>query len=140
MFFFAFILDLLPQIISPFLIIAVAIASGFNLTFVLTVVILGSVLGSTLGFYLGKKYGLRVIAPLFSPKILQKIFNFSEKNGKFVLLLSHFTPLPYVPLIFGALEIRKRDFALYGILLRVIIYSISAYAIVQGIISYNLPF
>jgi len=140
MFFFAFILDSLPQFVSPFLIIVVALASGFNLTLVLIVVLIGSILGNILGFYIGRKYGLKVVAALFSKKNLQRIFNFSEKNGKFLLILTHFTPIPYFPIVFGALEIRKRDFALYGILLRLISFSLGAYGVAQGLISYPLPF
>ncbi len=140
MFLLAAIMDFIPQFISPFMIIAVGLASGFNFMLTLVLVLMGSILGSLFSFYLGTKYGLKVIAPLFSQKMLHKIFRFSEKNGKFVVLITHFTPLPYIPLIFGALEIRKKDFILYGVLLRAAIFSIAAYALAYGLINYPLPF
>lgn len=131
-------LEFVPQFLNPFLVILVGIASGLNADISIIVVILGSIFGSVLGFELGKIYGNRLISPLLSEKNLNKLLGFWQKHGKIVVLISALTPLPYVPLVFGSLEMKRKDFWIYGIVPRILSFAIVGYGYYFGLFQYNL--
>jgi membrane protein YqaA with SNARE-associated domain len=116
-------LELVPQVLTPFFIPLVGISSGISWYLVLFFVILGSVLGSILGFELGRKYGWKLICPLVKKQTSIKILNFWEKYGKVFVLFSAVTPLPYFPLVFGALGLSRKHFLIWGVIPRVIAFT-----------------
>ncbi len=111
--------ELIPQIMNPYIGIIVAVASGINIFTIAIIAILGSLCGSIIGFELGRKYGFRLVIRMFEKSKLEKILNFWKKWGNIFVFLAALTPLPFVSLIFGALKMSREDFAIYGLIPRV---------------------
>jgi uncharacterized membrane protein YdjX (TVP38/TMEM64 family) len=124
--FFTAFLEFVPNFLNPYLPLVVSIPI-FGLYSSLILVILGSCLGSILGFELGRIYGFRILCPLFKEKSLRKILVFWKKYGKWFVTLGALTPLPYFPIVFGALGMSRREFWIYGVLVRVISFILVAY-------------
>lgn len=131
-------LEFVPQILNPFLVILVGIASGLNPDMSILVVGFGSIFGSVLGFELGRIYGIRLVSPLFSRKTMNKVSDFWAEHGKIVVLVSAITPLPYVPLIFGSLNLKRKHMWIYGLLPRILSFAIVGYGYYFGLFQYNL--
>jgi undecaprenyl-diphosphatase len=131
-----FILDLIPQIFDTAFIFFIAMATSTGLFSTTLFILLGSAAGGLLGYEIGRKYGFRFISPLFSKKIMKKTIQFWDKYGKFYVFLSvwSFTPLPYFPLIFGALGMKRKDFWAWGIIPRMLNFIVFALAIHFGIV------
>ena len=113
-------LEFIPQFLTPFFIPLVGISSGISLGSALLFSILGSIVGSLLGFEFGRHYGWSIILSLVKKKTAESVFSFWNKYGKLFVFVSAITPLPYVPLIFGALNMSRKDFWIFGILPRVL--------------------
>lgn len=131
-------LDFVPQLLNPFLVILVGIASGINVHAAVIMVSLGSAAASVFGFELGNAYGPRFIAPLFNRTTMPKILEFWQKHGNIIVLISALTPVPYVPLVFGALKMKRRDLWIYGIIPRVLSFIVVGYGYYFGLFQYNL--
>lgn len=131
-------LDLIPQVLNPFLAILAGIGAGLNPDLSILVVIMGSMVGSLIGFEFGRAYGGRLMATLFPEKMLVNIIDFWQKHGKIVVLVSALTPIPYIPLLFGALEMERKDLWLYGIIPRIISFAVVGYGYYFGLFQYNL--
>ena len=123
-------IDFFPQfvVLDPYLFLTVSITSGVNIILAVIIASLASILGSTLAFELGRSAGYRMICPLFDMKKIIRVIKFWKKYGKWFVLASVYTPLPYFPLVFGALEMKRRDFWLFGLLPRVIALALIGYA------------
>jgi|GEM_PF-2094530 len=134
-FFIIFILEVIPQLISPFLIMFALISSGFNIHIVMFSIVLGSILGSVLGFRLGKKYGLSLVCAMLEQNSLNKLFLFLNKYGYLFILVSALTPLPYFPVFFGALNISKKEFIRYGVIPRSLGLLSLGYAVYFGLLT-----
>lgn len=132
LFIFTFLFEIIPQFISPDYILLFSIGLGINTYQAVFVTLVASVLGSWLAFLIGYHYGFGAISPLFSEKKLNRILRFWCKHGKWYVLLSGTIPLPipFIPVIFGALRMSKRDFLLWGIVPRAIGF------IATGIVGY----
>lgn len=115
----SFLLELLPQLFDPGYAIFIALAMGMNLWTSTFFLIVGSVIGSAVGYEIGKRYGLKFIYPLFERKALEKTIKFWDKYGKYIVFVGAIAPLPYFPLIFGALGMKRREFWLWGIIPRI---------------------
>jgi len=129
---FTFLFEFLPQVISPDYSLLLAIGLGINIYWVVIVTIVASAIGSWWAFIIGYHYGFRAIAPLFGEKQIDGVLRFWGKYGKWFVLAAGIIPLPipYIPVIFGALRMRKRDFILWGIIPRAIGF------IATGIVGY----
>jgi len=133
----SFFLEFFPQVLNPFILVFVGISLSMNVHFVILLAILGSVAGSIFGFEVGKKHGWRFIYPLFTEITLTKTLKFWNKHGRWFVLVSAITPLPYFPLVFGALNMPRKDFFLFGILTRVLGLLVAGYAYYFGFFQYN---
>ena len=133
LFFISIILDFIPQLFDPGFGVFVAMASGISLFQATVIIILGSMVGGLLGYEVGRMYGLRVIAPLFSKKSLENTLGFFKKYGKYLVMFGALTPLPYFPILFGALKMERKEFWLWGLLPRAMSFIIFALAIRLGI-------
>jgi uncharacterized membrane protein YdjX (TVP38/TMEM64 family) len=128
-------LELVPQFLSPYLSLLVSIPSlGVEKAIIISV--LASIVGCILGFEVGRKYGWRFICPFFEEKTLRKILNFWGRYGKWFVLAAAFTPLPDVPLIYGALGMSRRDFIIYGVITKAISFILIGYAAYYGLFSF----
>ncbi len=127
-----FLLDFLPQVISPDFTLLLALGIGMNIYSAVIITIVASSLGSALAFLVGYHYGFKTIAPLFKQEDLDKTLKFWGKHGKWFVLASATLPIPipYFPLIFGALRMKKSVFIIWGIIPRAIGF------IVTGALSY----
>lgn len=133
----SFVLDLLPQLFDPGYTIFIALAIGMNLVSATIFIIIGSILGSALGYEIGKKYGLRFIYPLFDKKSLEKTISFWGKYGKYIVFLGALLPLPYFPIIYGALGMKRKEFWIWGIIPRVLSFILFGLSIYFGIELWN---
>ncbi len=133
----SFVLELLPQLFDPGYAIFIAMAVGMTLVSSTIFLIIGSVIGSALGYEIGKKYGIRFIYPLFERKTLEKTINFWKKYGKYIVFVGALLPLPYFPLIFGALGMKRKEFWIWGIIPRAISFVLFAIFIYYGIELWN---
>jgi membrane protein YqaA with SNARE-associated domain len=110
------ILELIPQYISPHALILNGVIIKISLFQVTLFAIMGSILGGILGFELGKKYS----KIKYKTKRWIKIKDYLNKYGKQYMAISAVSPLPYSPLIFGALKITRKEFYIYGLISRII--------------------
>jgi undecaprenyl-diphosphatase len=125
-------LELVPNLLNPYIVLIVGIGSGINVFLAVLLSCAGSAAGSMIGFEVGKKYGLRFVQPFFRQKSLEKIFDFWKKYGKWFVFAAALTPLPYVPLIFGAFGMKRKDFLIFGIAARLAGLAAVGFAIYFG--------
>ena len=126
------ILEIIPSMLNPVLATWTAILSGYSLWPVLLVSVISSMFGSIIGFYLGKKYGIRYICFLIEEKTYDKVTRFWKKYGKLFVFISSFTPLPYIPLVFGSLRMNWKDFILWGVIPRILNFVVFGYLFYAG--------
>jgi len=114
------LLDLIPQFLSPAIVLAAAILAGIPPYLAIPITILGSTIGSIIGFALGKKYMFKAVNILTTENSAQKLTDLTNKYGKIIIPLAAISPLPYLPVLFGAMNFTKRNFAIYGLFPRAI--------------------
>ena len=129
LFILSLLLDLIPQLISPVVILAAAILAGINIHYAVAITILGSTIGSVIGFALGKKYMYEAVSLTTSPKAAQKLTNLTNKYGKIVVPLAAISPLPYLPVLLGAMNLTKKNFIIYGLIPRALSFIIFGYIV-----------
>src|SRR3989344_4558836 len=101
-------LEIIPQAINPVFVTWAGILSGYNISAIIVISIIASLAGSILGFWIGEKY------------------------DKLFVAVSAVTPVPFVPLIFGALGMRWKDFIIFGLIFRIFNYLIFGYLFYFG--------
>jgi membrane protein YqaA with SNARE-associated domain len=129
LFILSLLLDLIPQIISPVVMLATATVAGVNIHYAVITAILGSATGSIIGFILGKKYMHTAVDILTSKKATQKLTTLTNKYGKIIVPIAAISPLPYLPVLLGAMNFSKRNFLIYGLIPRAISFIIFGYLI-----------
>jgi len=87
---------------------------------------LGSAFGAVVGFSLGKKYGLKLSIGWLGEKKVKKIEHGINTYGKWIVGVAAFSPLPYISIVFGALDMSWRNFILYGMIPRAISFILLA--------------
>jgi len=127
--FSAMILDLFPQIVSPFVVLAATIVAGLNIPLAIFLVVLGSTIGATIGFFLGKKYMFVLVGCLVNQKKVEKMTLMMNKYGRWAISLTAMSPFPYLPIVFGMLNLSKRNFIIYGLIPRAIGLTLFGYLI-----------
>ncbi|MBI2004458.1 VTT domain-containing protein [Candidatus Pacearchaeota archaeon] len=132
MFLSIFFLEFIPQMLSSHFPLVVSIISGINFSEAVIIAVFASLISTLLAFELGKKFGWKFVCSLFEPKKLIKITNFWNKYGKWVVFVSAFTPLPYFPLVFGALQMSRKKMWLFGIIPRIISFVLLGYLVYLG--------
>lgn len=134
LFLIGFLLELIPQFFSPHLALVVTIYFGLNLPLALLFIIIGSLLGSTLGFWIGKKKGLEVTYSFVAKGDITRFQELVDKYGKIVLLIAAISPLPYLPVVAGSLNINWKHFIFFGALPRAIGFIMAGYITALAII------
>lgn len=124
-----FLLELVPQYISPHLLVINAIILGFQIVPIILISILGHIFASLLGFHLGKVYGFKLVKKLYSDKTVSKISSGMDRYGRWVVLLSPFLPFPYIPIIFGSLDLTWKNFWIFGIIPRAISFALLGFGL-----------
>lgn len=121
-FFLSFILEIIPQYIGPHMLIVEAKILAIPLLKIFTIVIIGSLIGSFVGFEIGRKFGKRIIKKYSSKENYKKIKDKTKKYGKWVMAIAGISPIPYLPIVFGSLGIKRKEFFYFGIIPRFIGY------------------
>jgi membrane protein DedA with SNARE-associated domain len=127
-----FLLELIPQLVSPIIILIAGIFAGINVHLAILTAVFASAMGSTLGFTLGKKYVCKALNILGDKKAIAKITKLTNKYGKIMIPIAAFSPLPYLPVLFGAMNFTKKNFLIYGLIPRTL--SLIAYGYIARII------
>jgi len=120
LFLISLLLDLIPQFISPVVVLGLGILAKINIYAAIISVILGSTIGSTLGFSLGKKYMFDAVNALAKRKNVNKMTELINKYGKIIIPLAAISPLPYIPVVLGAINLSKKNFLVYGLIPRIL--------------------
>jgi membrane protein YqaA with SNARE-associated domain len=127
LFIISIFLDLIPQYISPVVALAAAIISGINVYYATIAIILGSTIGSTIGYTIGKKYLFNAVDILATKKSTKKLTRLTNDYGKIIIPLAAVSPIPYLPVVIGAIQFSKRNFIIYGLIPRALSLAIYAY-------------
>ena len=116
LFVLVFLMDFTPQYLSLYFPIVSALLFGFNPFAVLLVSVIGSYAGSILAFEIGKVASKRFIHDVVGRKDYKKVERGMNKWGKWYVLAAAITFLPYIPLVFGALRLNRKNFYLFGVI------------------------
>lgn len=113
--------DLFPQYLSAHALIVIAAGLARNNLFLVSIVVLGATfLASVLGFSIGRYLEESFFIDVFGKEKYKKIEKGMAKKGKWYVAISAVSPLPYIPILFGALDMRWKDFFLWGIIPRLL--------------------
>jgi len=134
LFFIGFILELVPQFLSPHLGLIITIYFGLSPWKAILFVILGSLLGSSISFWIGKNQGKAVAYSFVATRDAKRFEELIAKYGPAVVLIAAISPLPYLPMIAGALDIKWKSFLFFGIIPRIFSYTIAGWLAALAII------
>jgi uncharacterized membrane protein YdjX (TVP38/TMEM64 family) len=123
------LLDLIPQFVSPIAAMGAAILIGMNSYYAILATILGSAAGSILGFTLGKKYMFDAVDAMSSENAVKRLTELTNKYGKIIVPIAAVSPLPYLPVVLGAINFSRRNFFIYGLIPRAVSIAIYGYLI-----------
>lgn len=127
LFILSILLDLVPQFISPIALLATSFLAGINIYYATIAVVTGSIIGSTLGFYLGEKYMYKAVKLTIPKSTTEKITKLTNKYGKIIVPIAAISPLPYLPILLGAMNFSKRNFLIYGLIPRTLSFIFFGY-------------
>ena len=132
---FSFFLDLIPQYIAPHAILTASLVLGFTMWKTLAAAVIGSAMGSLLGFEIGRKFSSKaqIIESIFGKKKTDYVKKKINNIGKWFVIIAAVSPLPYIPIVLGMIQLSRKNLIKYGIIPRILGLSASA-LIVYGII------
>ncbi len=110
--------DIIPQYIGPHFILLQGALLNFSLPALLGTMLAGTAIGTLAGYEIGKRYGLRIALSYYDLIKVEKIEERISSHGRWVILIAALSPLPYLPIVFGSLGMRKKHVLLYGLLPR----------------------
>ncbi len=113
-------LEIIPQFIAPHLILVNSQIVGFPIFYSVLSVIIGVIIGALIGFYLGKRYGFKIVNDFYSKKEIKKLREKIEKYGKWIIFIAALSPIPYIPIIFGSIDMDWRTFLIFGMVPRIL--------------------
>jgi membrane protein YqaA with SNARE-associated domain len=128
----AFILEMVPQYIAPQLFAFNAAIIGFGFWETTLCLYLGCLTGSVIGFELGRKYRGKLSRLLFEEEKIESVKEKVNNWGRYAILAAAISPIPYVPILFGALSLSRVNFIIFGLVPRFfyyLLFSVVAYAI-----------
>lgn len=126
------LLEGFPQYLSPQLLAFNAALLNFGFVETVLALYFGSVVGSIIGFEIGYRFKESVSRAFLREKNIKRLKEWIHRWGNLVVFITAISPLPYVPLFFGILHIKRKNFLLLGILPRIIYFaymSLIAFAI-----------
>lgn len=124
-----FLLELIPQYISPQIIIINAGILGFKIESVILMSIIGTFLASLLGFHLGRYYGVRTIKKIYGEEKVSNMEYKVNKYGRAIIFIAALIPVPYIPIIFGSLNLSWKNFIIFGLITRIVGFAILGFGI-----------
>jgi len=114
----AFIIELIPNYLSPHLGVINAYVLDISLKTTIFFLALGSIIGSIIGFELGKKYGTKLTKNFLEERKIKEIENILNKKGRWGVLLAAISPIPYLPIILGSIKFSRKNFISFGVIPR----------------------
>jgi len=127
LFIISIFLDLIPQYISPVVVLGIAILANMNIYYTTAAIILGSAIGSIIGYTIGKKYLHNAVDIFSTKKSTKKLTDLINNYGKIIIPLAAASPVPYLPVVIGTMQFSKRNFIIYGLIPRALSLAIYAY-------------
>jgi len=118
LFLMGLLIELIPNYLSPHVIIINAYVLNLNLNTTIAFLLLGSITGSFLGFELGDKYGTKLARNFVSKKKIKAIEEALNHKGRWAVLMAALSPVPYLPLVLGAGKLSWKNFIIFGIIPR----------------------
>lgn len=130
LFLLSFFIEVFPQYFSAHMIVIIAALLEMNLFLATLFIVLATLLASIIGFWIGKNIEENLLRNLFGKTVYKKVDRGMNKYGKWYVAVSAISPFPYVPIIFGALDMDWKKFLIYGMIPRTIGF------IITGIFAY----
>ncbi len=130
LFIISLLLESVPQLISPVVILSLSIVAGMKPYFAIPIAILGSLIGSMISYHVGKKYMQVAVSSFVERDSAKKLIGLVNKYGKIIVPIAALSPLPYLSIVIGAMNFSRRNFILYGLIPRAfsfLIYGILAH-------------
>jgi len=123
-FVFSFLLEGLPQILSPDIVLIAGALVKLNMAVVFIVIIVSCTLSSLFFYFIGYTGSRRIALNFVDENAYYGFIKLSKKWGKFALAIAALTPVPYLPIIPGMMKMRFSDFLVFGIAMRIIKYGV----------------
>jgi len=126
------ILEGFPQYVAPQLLAFNAALLNFGFIETILALYLGSAVGSIIGFEIGFRFKESVSKAFLQEKNAKKLRKWFKKWGGWVVFVTAISPLPYIPMFFGILHVKRKHFLLLGVLPRIIFFiymALIAYAV-----------
>jgi len=120
-------LEVVPQYLSPHILIVSASLFGVDIWSTLLAMITGAIIGSLVGFEIGKRNGKSFVEGFVKKKDFDKLEKGMNNIGKWIVLIAALTPVPYIPLVIGALNMDRKKFIYWGTLPRCFALTIFIY-------------
>jgi len=127
--------EVVPNFFNPIFGLAVAFTLGFDFYYSVLYCLLGVIFGGILGFEIGKRYGFRIVCVLSTKRTIEKIENLKQKYGNIAMTLAAILPIPYFPIVFGAFSIKRKDFLIHGLFMRILFVLAFAWLFKIGILN-----
>lgn len=118
LFVLSLVFDMIPQVVSPIVTLSLAIAAGIKVYLVVPTVILGSLIGSVISFSVGKKYMFRSVEVLAKNSHAKKLTYLVNRYGKIIVPIAALSPLPYLPVVIGSMNMTRKNFIIFGLIPR----------------------
>jgi uncharacterized membrane protein YdjX (TVP38/TMEM64 family) len=126
-FIISFAMEFIPQYFSPHIILVNASFLDFSPLSIFIAIVTGSLIGSIAGFQVGRKISKSVLVDIFGRKNYKKINEGMNTYGRWYVALAAVSPLPYVSMIFGSLNLSYKNFFFFGVIPRVIGFIVIAF-------------
>ncbi|MCU0642172.1 MAG: VTT domain-containing protein [archaeon] len=121
-----FVLELIPQYFSPFMVSISALLFGLDPFAVCLVSVVASSVSSLTAFRIGRKLSTRFVEDIVNggkKKEKNNSHNLTGRIingwGRWIVLATALTPLPYFSMLFGAMRMKPDNFYLFGMVPRV---------------------
>lgn len=109
----SFITDFLVQPVGPDVPLVLGVlGSKHNLVAVFALVLKGSYAALFCAYFIGRKIGFSGLEKIVGKKKYEKVIN-SPHYGKWILVITSFSPVPYIPYLAGMWELSFKQVVLY---------------------------
>jgi membrane protein YqaA with SNARE-associated domain len=114
------LLETIPQLVAPHFLLLNSALLGFPDFTSFVVVTSGAVVGAIIGLDVGRHFGYNLACEIYTKEKVDKIKDLLNSHGRWFVTLAALSPLPYLPVIFGSLGMKRRQFYIHGLIPRII--------------------
>ena len=123
----SFFLDGFPQFLSADIALIGGGLIGLNIFTTFLIVSSSSALAGMILYGIGYSKGKKVVKLFIGEEKYKKFNSLSKTKGKIAVTLAALSPIPYLPILIGALKIHPYDFLIYGVIMRTMRFALIAY-------------